>query len=268
MGGSDARFGVRTVLALMSLTLVAIPFGLVLFLVQDKWSPLLSADNGLRDGLHRFTTEHPWFAGVMRFLSTVGSAPVYFVVFAVVTGWLLYRRLPRLAAFAVVAEVGGAVLNQVVKTLVHRARPIVVDPVAHFSGMSFPSGHAQSAVVSYSFLLLVFLPAMSISWRRIAAGVAVVMVLGIGVSRVALSAHYASDVLAGYILGAAWVIAMTATFSAWRRERGRNGVRPSEGLAPEDAARLTPAALPEPRPAADRESAADATRPGSGDSRQ
>ena len=231
---SDARFGVRAVLALVALAIIAIPFGLLLFFVQDKWPPLRAVDEGVRDALHRFTLDHSAFATTMKVLSTIGSAPVYFVVFALVAGWLLYRRMPRSAAFVVVTSLGGALLNEVVKTVVHRARPVVADPVAHASGLSFPSGHAQSAIVSYSLLLLVFWSELSRAWRRVALVVSVLMVLGIGLSRVALSVHYVSDVLAGYALGAAWVVAMTALFSAWRQEHGRRPVDPAKGLAADD----------------------------------
>lgn len=237
---SDTRFGVRSVLALLALVLVAVPFGLLLFFVQDQWPPLQTVDDDARDGLHRFALDHGAFTAAMKALSFAGSAPVYFVVFTVVAVWLLRRRLHRLAAFVVVAELGGAVLNEVVKTIVHRARPIVSDPLAHASGLSFPSGHSQAAVVSYSVLLLLFWPAMSPGWRKAWLALSIVLVLGIGLSRVALSVHYASDVLAGYALGAAWVVAMTAVFSAWRLERGERPVDPGDGLAPEEASQLRP----------------------------
>ena len=94
---------------------------------------------------------------------------------------------------------------------------MLANPVAHESGASFPSGHAQAAVVGYAVLLLVFLPVLHGAARRVAIGVAVLMVLGIGLSRVALGVHYVSDVLAGYVLGAAWVVAMIASFNVWRR---------------------------------------------------
>jgi membrane-associated phospholipid phosphatase len=227
----DARFGARSVLALIALAIVAVPFGLLLLFVQDKWPPLRSVDEGARDALHRFALDHSAFATTMKVLSTVGSAPVYFVVFALVAAWLLYRRMPRLAAYVVVTTLGSALLNEVVKTVVHRARPVVTDPLTHASGMSFPSGHAQSAIVSYTVLLLVFWSELSSLWRKVALTVSVLMVLGIGLSRIALSVHYVSDVLAGYALGAAWVVAMTAVFSAWRREHGKPPVDPAEGLA-------------------------------------
>jgi membrane-associated phospholipid phosphatase len=237
---ADARFGARAVLAGLAILLAAVPFSLLLFLVQDRWRPLLHVDDGARDSLHGFAVHHQAFVTVMRTLSTIGSAPVYLVVFAVIAAWLAWRRLPRLAAFVVVTMLGSSALNTLVKLAVDRARPVVPDPVAHANGMSFPSGHAQSAMVAFSVLLLVFLPVLRGAWRWVAVAVAGAMVLGIGFSRVALGVHYVSDVLAGYVLGAAWVAAMTAAFSAWRRERGHGGVDPTEGLEPAHRDRLTP----------------------------
>ncbi|MFI6094811.1 phosphatase PAP2 family protein [Lentzea sp. NPDC051213] len=217
----DTRFGVRSALAMTALAIAAVPFCLLLFLVLARWTPLLSVDDGVRDDLHLYTVAHPAFAAAMQTLSLVGSARVYAPVIALVAAWLLYRRRPRTAAFVVVTVTGGAVLNAVVKAAVRRARPVVADPVTTATGLSFPSGHAQSAVVTYATLLLIFWSAMRSLWRRVAVAVAVAMVLGIGLSRVALSVHYVSDVLAGYFLGAAWVVAMCAVFHAWRQERTR-----------------------------------------------
>ncbi|MDQ1666813.1 MAG: hypothetical protein QOH75_2844 [Actinomycetota bacterium] len=228
----------RALAAGVALVLVAVPFALLLFLVQDKWRPLARADAGARDDLHSYAVGHGPFVTAMNTLSTLGSAPVYIAVFAVVVGWLLWRRLPRLALFVVVTVAGSSLLNQVVKVAVDRSRPVLPDPVAHANGMSFPSGHAQSAVVAYSVLLLVFLPVLRGTWRPTAVAVAVLMVLGIGFSRVALGVHYVSDVLAGYVLGGAWVLAMAAAFNAWRVERGKPKASLDEGLEPEAAPRL------------------------------
>jgi membrane-associated phospholipid phosphatase len=245
---ADARFGTRAVLAAVALALVAVPFGLLLFLVQDKWRPLLRVDEGARDGLHGVATHHHVLVTATKVISTIGSAPVYSAVFALVAAWLVWRRLPRLAVFVVVTLAGSAALNALVKNLVDRARPVLPDPVAHANGMSFPSGHAQNAMVAFSVLLLVFLPALRGVWRRVALAAAVVMVLAIGFSRVALGVHFVSDVLAGYVLGAAWVALMTAAFSAWRRERGHGGVDPAEGLEAEHGDRIAGRPARGPRP--------------------
>jgi undecaprenyl-diphosphatase len=65
------------------------------------------------------------------------------------------------------------------------------------------------------------------------------MVLAIGFSRIALGVHYLSDVLGGYVLGAAWVAAMAALFNALRVERGRRPVDVREGLEPEQGPRMS-----------------------------
>jgi undecaprenyl-diphosphatase len=59
------------------------------------------------------------------------------------------------------------------------------------------------------------------------------MVLAIGFSRIALGVHYLSDVIGGFILGAAWVAAMAAAFNAMRIDRGRRAASLGEGLEPD-----------------------------------
>jgi undecaprenyl-diphosphatase len=95
-------------------------------------------------------------------------------------------------------------------------------------------------MVGYAALLLVFLPALRGAWRYLAVGAALVMVLAIGFSRVGLGVHYVSDVVAGYVLGAAWTAAMVAAFNAWRADRGDPPAQTMQGLEPEQAMRIGP----------------------------
>jgi membrane-associated phospholipid phosphatase len=143
----------------------------------------------------------------------------WMVVLTPVVVWLLWRRLPRLALFVVAAAAGSSLLNVAVKTAVHRLRPVLTDPVARAQGLSFPSAHAQAAVVGYAVLLLIFLPFLYGAWRRCAVTFAVVAVLAIGFSRIALGVHYVSDVLGGFLLGAAWVAAMAVAFNVMGVDR-------------------------------------------------
>jgi membrane-associated phospholipid phosphatase len=230
---SDARFGARAVLAAVALALVAVPFGLLLFLVEDKWRPLLRIDEGARDELHAYAVANDGFVDALRALSTVGSIVVYGPLFTAIVIWLAWRRLPRLAIFVAVTISLSPLLNGLVKGAVDRARPVFPDPVARASGLSFPSGHAQSSVVVVSLLLLVFLPRLRGARRVAAIAFGVAWIVAMGLARVGLGVHYVSDVLAGYVLGAAWVAAMVAAFNLWRRERGRAPADASEGLEPE-----------------------------------
>lgn len=236
--GPTTRFGRRSILSAVALTLVAVPGALTLLLVKDKWAPLLEADNGARDSLHSFAVTHHGFVEAMRLISDSGSTVAWQVVLGVVAVWLLWRRLPRLALFVAITGAGSSLLNNVVKIAVHRLRPVLTDPVAHATGPSFPSGHAQAAIVGYSVLLLVFLPVLHGAWRKAAWTLAIFMVVAIGFSRVALGVHFVSDVVGGFILGAAWVAAMAAAFNAMRVDRGHRKVDVKEGLEPEQAQRL------------------------------
>ena len=67
-----------------------------------------------------------------------------------------------------------------------------------------------------------------------------VLILAIGVSRLFLGVHFLSDVLAGFVLGGAWLVAATVAFEIWRVERGRPAVPPlAEGVEPEAASALS-----------------------------
>jgi undecaprenyl-diphosphatase len=90
---------------------------------------------------------------------------------------------------------------------------------------SFPSGHAMmSAVV---FLTLGVLAARFAERKRLkvlALGSAVFLSLLVGISRIYLGVHWASDVLAGWSVGAAWAMICWLGAFAWTRWRGRTVV--------------------------------------------
>jgi len=200
---------------LVVLALAALgPFLVLMALVHEGWPPLVHLDGAARDGRHRVALASPGFVLAMRTVSTLGTSGVYVVVGAVLVWHLLRVGLPRRAVFVAVTGVGGSLLNTSVKALVDRARPVLDDPVAHAAYSSFPSGHAQGVVVAAGVLLVV-LPAL----RRRVALPAVVWVLLMGFSRVALGVHYVSDVLAGYLLAVAWLAACVAVVAPDGRER-------------------------------------------------
>jgi undecaprenyl-diphosphatase len=220
-GEPTARPDARRVLAAVSLALIAVPFALTLLLVEHRWAPLLKIDDGARDGLHRYAVSHRGFVTLMQLISDAGSSLLWFGVLTPVVAWLLWRRLPRLALFVLVTMAGSSLLNAVVKSSVHRLRPALSDPVARAQGLSFPSAHAQAAIAGYAVLLVVFLPVLHGAWRRTAVTLAVLAVLAIGFSRIALGVHYVSDVVGGFVLGAAWVAATAAAFNVVGADRER-----------------------------------------------
>jgi membrane-associated phospholipid phosphatase len=234
------RFGVHAVLAFVAVGLLAVPFSILILLVTAKSDPLLHFDHDTAGTLHTFAGRHRTLIHAMKVVSQLGGPRGWWVILAPVFFWLLYRRLPRLAGFLAVTALGSSLLNSLVKATVDRARPHLPQPIATAHGTSFPSGHAQAATVGCGILVLVFLPIVPRRGRPWLYAGAAVVVVTIGFSRIALGVHYFSDVLGGIVLGGAWLLAMTAAFSAWRREEHKPPVQRGEGLEPEQRGRLRP----------------------------
>ncbi|MFI5953860.1 phosphatase PAP2 family protein [Cryptosporangium sp. NPDC051539] len=198
----------------------AVLFGALLVLVRLRWGPLAALDRWGLARTHAYAVDHPAFVLVMKALSRVGSAPYYWVLVVGLVVWSAWRRAGGDAVFAVLAVGGGELLNLAAKSLVDRVRPVWPDPVATAGGLSFPSGHAQGAMVGYGVLVILLAPALGTRWRRLLVAAAAMMVLAIGFSRVALGVHYPTDVVGGYLLGATWLAALLAIV-------GRPGCHPA-----------------------------------------
>ena len=122
----------------------------------------------------------------------------------------------------------GALFGWGLKELVARTRPDLIDAVATAPGNSFPSGHALTSTVGSAVLLLLVMPLVHGRWRPLAVGVAIAIPVATGFARIGLGVHYLSDVVAGELLGLAWVVTTAAIFRAWRRDVGLPGAPRTE----------------------------------------
>jgi len=230
----DSRYGLRVTLFAVAFLLVAIPFGLLLEQVKRNGT-LVRLDTSAARNLHDWVRGSDRLVQDLKILTFFGSPVWFYVIVLPAAIWVWRRGHVRLAVFLVVTTLGGGLLDTIVKEVVSRSRPSLVDPVATAHGKSFPSGHAMSSTIAYGALLLVFLPAISRRYRPFAVGGVIVLIIAICFSRLALGVHFISDVVGGVVLGLAWLAASTAAFSTWRVERGRPPVEVTEGLAPEAA---------------------------------
>jgi undecaprenyl-diphosphatase len=131
--------------------------------------------------------------------------------FITVTGlllvaWLLLVRRHRWYSLLVpVVALGSITLNLVLKQFYHRPRPLL--PLVSASGLSFPSGHAMISASFYGLLIYLVQAHVrrpALRWG-LTIGLAMLIVL-IGLTRVYLRVHYATDVLAGFTAGLVWLI--------------------------------------------------------------
>lgn len=234
----DARYGLRLTLFALAFLLTAVPFGWLLNQVARS-GPLVKQDTAAARRLHEWVVGSPTTVGRLEILTFLG-APVWFYLLLTPIVVVLWRRgRGRLALFLAATTLLGGLLDTVVKIAVNRPRPVLPDAVATAQGRSFPSGHAMTSTIAYGALLLVFLPIIPRRWRAAAVAATLALVASICFSRLALGVHFLSDVLGGFVLGLAWLIASAAAFSLWRVDRGQPPVEPLEGLEPEAAADLS-----------------------------
>ena len=168
-------------------------------------NPFWTADHGIAVWFHEHLT--PTFVTVLHAFTEFGSSEwIGVVLFALVLFFVWKRSWPSLVTL-IIAVPGGMLLNEWVKVLVHRHRPFVDGPFVDWSGYSFASGHTIGATLLYGQLLLFLLPLLKRRQLRTVCvfGAASLVVL-VGFSRIALGAHFLTDVLAAIIFGIVWLI--------------------------------------------------------------
>lgn len=144
-------------------------------------------------------------------ISALGGFTLLWLIGLAGTAFLLLLGRRREAGWLVVSFAGSSLLNLGLKSLFHRARPQLVPHLAQIMTASFPSGHAMSSAAAYLTLAIMLAETQSRRAPRVLLiGVAVLVVLAIGASRVFLGVHWPSDVIAGWCVGSAWALAVYA----------------------------------------------------------
>ncbi|MFJ7627647.1 phosphatase PAP2 family protein [Streptomyces sp. NPDC097595] len=199
-------------------TVCAVLGGAVTALVVARWRPLVDLDGRIAEALHRRAVTEPGFVHVNRLLTDWLWDPWTFralIAVAVVVLW--WRGARPLAVWVAATTLLSALVQQGVKAAVGRDRPQWTDPVdsAHYA--AYPSGHAMTATVSCGLLLwLLYRSGVRRGVWRAAVGTAAVSVLGVGLTRLYLGVHWPSDVLGGWLLGAALAAFAVLGFDRWR----------------------------------------------------
>jgi len=162
----------------------------------------------------------PALDAVMNGITALGSPIVVVPLFLLAVVLLTWNGHRREALFLTVLMVGSLVLNQSMKLIFQRPRP-QLDWAKVQPEYSFPSGHAMNSLVFYVGLALVVWAVWGRRAGITAMAAAFVLSLLIGISRIYLGYHYFTDVVGGFLAGAAWLIIVVAAFDGpgWRRER-------------------------------------------------
>ncbi|GAA2350396.1 phosphatase PAP2 family protein [Dactylosporangium salmoneum] len=177
-------------------------------LVAVRFAPLLRLDAAVSDAARRLALAHPAWRAAMSAITHTGDTAVLLTLTLVALAALLARRHWTGAAFLAGTAAAATVARLAVLHAVHRPRP--PDRLTAADGFSYPSGHTTSSAVAAGIVIVLGWALLPGRRSRIAlAAVAGGWAALVGVSRVALVAHWPSDVVGG------WLLAATVLGTAW-----------------------------------------------------
>jgi undecaprenyl-diphosphatase len=180
-------------------------------------------DFGARDLVQRIAS--PALTNAMRGFTFLGEW-LSVTELAVLSIVLFYRTgRKRSAVLIAITTAGGALLETFLKLIFQRPRPIPFFDTQLPSSYSFPSGHAVLAFCYFGSMAALLTAREPKRGVRIALwAAAAVIATAIGMSRIYLGVHYASDVIAGYAAAVVWIFTVASVYGRWRRR-----ARPREG---------------------------------------
>ena len=202
--------GLGLTLALLGVVAGGTLLGILAFLVRTSDTGLVSIDRAAATWGAEHATSVSTF--LLRAVTQLG-ATMTITALAIVLCIVEYRRLPSrtMPVYLLVVVLGQLLIVNLIKVAVARARPDI-DPLAAFTGASFPSGHTTAAASFYAAVALLLGRGRPLRARSILAGAAVGIAVAVAASRVLLGVHWFSDVLAGLALGWSWFAICSIAF--------------------------------------------------------
>jgi membrane-associated phospholipid phosphatase len=163
----------------------------------------------------------PWFDTFMLWVSIPGYPPWVYILIGAVVVFLFVIGLRWEAVVALLAAAVSGGLGQLIKMVVHRPRPgiTLVKVLSQLNSYSFPSGHVLTYTAFFGFLFFLCFTLLKPSFLRTVLFVILGSLVGlIGISRIDVGDHWASDVIGAYLLGSLCLVACVYIYR-WGKTR-------------------------------------------------
>jgi membrane-associated phospholipid phosphatase len=182
-----------------------------------QWSWLVSLDSAVATAMHGYGVRHAGWVRFWEIFCTVCGPAGMQVLGAAAVVFAVLRRHLQLSLFILVAIGLSGVVADMAKDLADRPRSALA--LAHGASTSFPSGHAVALMAG----VLALRVGADLLGRKVQVAVAAVgalVTIAVGFGRVAVVAHYVSDVLAGWALGYLWFVACLVAVRPLQVQKG------------------------------------------------
>jgi membrane-associated phospholipid phosphatase len=210
-----AYLGLHLTVGVLLLIGSAVTFGgLAEMVLHDD--PLTRADAIVASWFHANMTAGATLA--MKYITELAGFSTLTVVASLLALVFVALRKWEELLLLVLTIPGGRLLDFVLKSAFQRQRPHFGDLELTVHGFSFPSDHTMDATLLYG-LLVVFAIGTFRSWsvRLTSAATGALLVILVALSRVALDAHYLSDVLGAIAASVAWLSLCFTVVDTFRR---------------------------------------------------
>lgn len=180
-------------------TVFIIIFGIIAYFVINHQTG--DFDSFVYNMVTFFKTDY--FTGFYKFITFFASEVMILLVSLVL---IIVFKNKKYGAFALLNAISILILNILLKLIFMRDRPYDLMIITE-SGYSFPSGHAMASLGFYGFIIYLLWHFNITKRMKILFSIMLsILILLIGMSRIYLGVHYASDVLAGYMVSGAYLI--------------------------------------------------------------
>lgn len=155
--------------------------------------------------------------GFFQWITWLSDSAQRTMMVLIAAAWLVWKARRRAALIIMAVPIFAGVTNSLLKEVFGRARPDIVPHLDSIGNLAYPSGHASNAM-AFFLLAALILAIKRPAWRS----AAVALALLIGTSRIMLGVHWPSDVIGGWLWGAAF--ALTGWWMV-RRMEPKTGLR-------------------------------------------
>jgi undecaprenyl-diphosphatase len=208
------RLGPRMGIGLLAALIVTVLFAILANEVRDGETQ--DFDDAVRMTVYGVAS--PRATKVLHVVTQLGSPLFLLPVTIVCALTFLHRRRIRGAILLTATMLGVTLLNQILKSIFQRPRPLPFFGLTMPASYSFPSGHSLAAFCFYGALAaLVTARLRSRLLRVLVWASAVVIIVAVGFSRLYLGVHYLSDIVGGYATGFVWVLTVASADRVFRR---------------------------------------------------
>ncbi len=197
-----------TSIALFLSALLMLLFAAWAFTALDRESAVDALDREIALAMKDSAGGHRWRRDFMVLCTYLGSIQAMMTLAAAGACWQQWRGHRRLAVIWLATVASGGLVDLSLKNIFQRDRPPLAwrDEVIFETNHSFPSGHSMGSMIGYGMLGYAALRTL----RRLDVKILTISLLAalvalVGFSRIYLRAHWFSDVIGGFLIGAAWL---------------------------------------------------------------